>query len=191
MTTDKPRADFVLCPGDSIQIIYPAGIKLAQLKKIAANLQNETGMATEARRVRLDNEYNRAAIFMEPAGLEAKVDEAVRQLREVSNPRLPIGVGVLQVELLICPCGYTSTVHNAERNFRFVRGFEPEDNQAFMLRYYAAMQKLPVSTLLSESPKPPYIELMHSLENVLGGLGAHATMIEIKPQPDHRPCTHS
>jgi hypothetical protein len=113
---------------------------------------------------------------------------AMDTLKRVANPELPIAIRHIKVVLLICRCNYVSSVLDT---LEFYRGLGPQDVQAFRAGYIAGMRTMPVARLFSEESQPPYKPLTDGIETMLAELGARATVVEIAPRRDPRPCTHS
>lgn len=189
MEQARPRATHILIdePGRRVLAVYAKGVKPIDLEVVATRLEADTGVCSQARQDFLDDANEQIPAIMLQFRDGDDVARAMQRLKELANPELSVAISELRIELLICRCSYLST---RLANILFATGFGPEDDEAFMLRYWAAIKQLPVAQLFSDEPQPPYKRLMDGLEHLLAGLGAYVTHLIIQPRPDPGPCSH-
>jgi hypothetical protein len=168
--------------------VYPLGTAIVELELIATRFAALTGSRARSFMARLDNQGYGVPVIMIRASAAHSVEAALMRLKETLDPVLPVAIGSLVVELLLCRCGFVSS---RVVEIRFVVGFGPKDDEAFMLRYYEAIAKVPIGELLSREPRPPYRPLTEAIEKALANVGAFATALEIEIRRNSRRCTHS
>ncbi len=191
MPTKLPRARMIQgAPGRNVlYAIYDASVQQNDVVPAARRLSVLPGVRARAIQGSLDGPASPKVTVLEVTfGRGANVRQGTQLLKRLADPELPIAIGLLRMKLLICDCHYISSVLD---ELRFYTGLEPADSEAFTLRYYARLKVLPVAKLYSSQPHPPYNRLMEGIEAVLTGLGARATVLEVQPQRDLRPCTHA
>lgn len=184
-----PKAEYIILDqvNTVVLIVYTIGTNLADLRGVAKRLENQTGLLTQVLRTRIiHGAGTRPLIAVKTDDIE-NFESAMLQLKEIVKPKLPVAIGKLEIELLLCTCQYISTRQPVPL---FVEGFLPEDAESFMLNYYAAMQQLPVVDLLRQAPQPPYGKLRAGIVSMMSGLGASVSALELWTSPDTRPCTH-
>lgn len=168
--------------------VYPSNTPRANLMSIGQQLKRMTNAPVAVSRVALETSDGKQAmaLIMDVTRL-GKLDRALKAFKSLTNPLLPVALGVFSVEMLICGCGrYGSRVDD----YRFVIGFEPPDEEAFLLRYAAAIKRKPLGELLSIDPKPPYLKVAKAIEDALEEVGGFTTELQIRPL-NVGPCTHS
>ncbi len=185
-----PQAKFVQgVPGRNVMyIVYGDGVSEVNVRPVVRQLSALRGIQAMTRRGSMDDPAGPKVVVIELTIQQgANWDAAMELMRRLARPELPLSIGLIRVGLLICRCHYVSSRLD---KLEFYAGLGPSDVEAFKLRYYAAMQKVPVARLLSTEPQPPYKALTDGIEAVLAGLGARATQVHIAPRRDTRPCTH-
>jgi len=184
-----PRARMVQgAPGQSLlYVVYGAGVTEREVRPVVRQLSALRGVQAQTKRGSLDGDGPKVVVIELAIQPGANVEAAMELVKRLARPELPIAIGMFRFGLLICPCGYFSS--RLDR-LVFYRGLGPDDEEAFRLRYYAAISQLPVADLMNADPEPPYGRLVDGIETVLAGLGARATQVYIAPRPDTRPCTH-
>ncbi len=190
MTQEQLRAKHVVldAANNCVFVVYPQGADIVNLNVTAMSFQAETNVRARALQARLGSEAERSPVIMTQFVKGQNAESALSRLKEMTNPELPLAIGVLEIELLICSCRYASS---RLKRMVFVMGFGPDDEQAFRLRYLAAIKRLPVAALLSVGPHPPFRQLMDGLQDMLASLGAYPTELRLKPKPNPRQCKHS
>lgn len=190
MTSADLRAMHILVDtgSDRLFAVFDKGANLSRLQSVASALTAATGVQTKAIKARMNQEVVRTPVIYMQFGIGDDRQLAAEKLKEMTNPQLPIAIGALRVELLLCTCKYLST---RLADMQFVVGFSPEDDESFMLRYYAGMKRMPVAELFGSSPHPPYEHLMDAIVGMLKDAQAYATELIIQPRPDQRGCTHA
>lgn len=190
MTVRLPRAEFIQgIPGQSVlYVIYGRGVGEDEVRPVVRQLSALRGIQARAIRGSVDDPHGPRVVVVEVTIQQsANRDEAMAMLKRLANPELPVAIRLLRMELLICRCDYLSSRLAA---LQFYPGLGPDDVEAFRLRYFAALQQVPVAQLFSAEPQPPYRLLTDGIETVLAGLGARATEVVVAPGRDLRPCTH-
>lgn len=189
MARTLPRADFVQSSPDgrALYAVYPSGVLPSEVGSVVAQLNALRGVTARAIRGALIPSAPRVTAVELTVSQRADRAYALRLMKRLTNPQLPIAIFELGFGVLVCTCNYISSTI---KRLQFVQGFEPDDDEAFRLRFYAALRRLPVVWLYGSEPRPPYAALTDALEAMLVELGARATIIEIMPQRDSRPCTH-
>jgi hypothetical protein len=185
-----PPAKFVQgVPGRNVlYVVYGVGVGENEVRPVVRQLSALRGVQARTVRGSLDDPRGPKTVVIElTIQPGANRVEVMGLLKRLARPELPIAIDLIRVGLLICRCDYLST--RLDR-LEFYSGLGPPDVEAFRLRYYAAMQALPVARLFSDEPQPPYKLLTDGIEAALAGLGARATQVYIAPRRDTRPCTH-
>lgn len=185
-----PQAKFVQgVPGRNVMyIVYGDGVSEDNVRPVVSQLSALRGIQAMARRGSMDDPNGPKVVVIELTIQQgANRDAAMELVRRLARPEFPLSIGLIRVGVLICPCRYVSS--RLDR-LVFYAGLGPSDVEGFKLRYYAAMQKVPVAELLSAMPQPPYRPLTDGIEAVLAGLGARATQVHIAPRRDSRRCAH-
>lgn len=192
MATRLPRADYVLLDNENgarLVAIYPANVQPDAVRPAAVQLDALAGVKARVVTGAVDDPAGPRLVMLEMT-IESQTSlvAAVRLFKKLTDPTAPITLTEFRLSLLLCDCGYVSSRIDA---LQFVNGFDPTDDEAFMLRVFAGLKEIPMATLLAESvDDPDYTPIMNALELMLGTLGAHASAIHLTPQPDPRPCTH-
>lgn len=169
-------------------IVYGVGVDESEVRPVVRRLSALRGIQAQALRGSVDATGPRVVVIELTIQQSANVEAAMALVKRLARPALPIAIRTLGFGLLICRCGYLSSKID---NLAFYRGLGPDDDEAFRLRFYAAIKDVPVAKLVSADPRPPYGQLADGIEAVLAGLGARATEVLIVPRRDTRPCTHS
>ncbi len=189
MARPKVQAHHIIMDSTNKRLFasYPRGTALVDLELIAANFAAQTGLRARALLARQDNQAHETPVIVVRVATTGDVEPALKTFKEMTDPTLPVAIWSLVIDVLLCQCNAVST---RAKDMRFVPGFRPEDEEAFGLRYYAAMQQVPVGQILSQDPHPPYRQLKNAIEDALESIGAYATAQVIVPGPDYRRCTH-
>lgn len=187
-----PRARFILVDPSEPRLyaVYPPEVNPRAVLPVAQQLSALPGVSAGVVRAPYGSgAHSKAATTV---CLEVRSPDgrrlALQKFKALTNPRLPVAIAVLQVQLLFCSCNYLSSRLG---DIQFVTGFGPDDDEAFMLRYYAAIKRLKLAELFSRQPHPPYSPVTSALKSMLASLGAFATQIYVQPLPDPNPCTHN
>lgn len=171
-----------------LYVVYGVGVGEDEVRPVVRQLSALRGIQARTLRGSLDDPRGPKTVVIElTIQSGANRAEAMGLLKRLARPELPVAIDLIRVGLLICRCRYISS--RLDR-LEFYSGLGPPDLEAFGLRYYAAIQELPVARLFSDEPQPPYKLLTDGIEAVLAGLGARATQVHIAPRRDTRPCTH-
>lgn len=190
MARTLPRADFVQSDptGHVLYAIYPPEVSRNDVRSVAAQLSALRGVTARATQGALDDPSSPPVTVVEVTlGSAADRTYALWLAKRLTNPQLPIGIYELRFGVLICKCNYISSTVDG---VRFIQGFEPDDTEAFQLRFYAALRRQPIAWLFGSEPTPPYAALSGALEVVLAELGARSTILGVAPRRDPRPCKH-
>ncbi len=190
MTSKLPRARLIQgIPGqDVLYVVYGNGVQPEEVQPVVRQMSVLRGVRARVIMGSLDDPAGkRVAVVIVAFQLGVNRREAMSLLKRLTNPELPVAISLIRVILLMCHCNYISS---GLGELRFYPGLGPDDLEAFKARYYAGMRELPVARLFSDEPRPPYSLLTDGIEAVLDRIGARATMLEIQPRPDRRPCTH-
>jgi hypothetical protein len=110
-----------------------------------------------------------------------------RMFKQLTQPKLSIGMGTLRLELTFCAC---RRLELRVKALSFIFGFEPEDLEAFQLWFLAGLQKFPLTKLVNADPQPPFIRLAIEVERLLISLGAATTDFSITHKLEET-CTHT
>ena len=187
----SPRAKMIQGqPGSSqLFVVYGRGVQPREVAPVVSAMDALPGIQARTVMGAMDDPTGpKVVVVLLTIAPGTDIVGAMRTLKRLANPELPIAIRHIRVVLLICRCNYISS---ALDTLEFYRGLGPDDLEAFRAGYIAGMRAMPVAQLFSEQPQPPYGPLMGSIETMLAGLGARATMVEIAPRRDPAPCTHS
>lgn len=190
MTTRLPQARLIQGhPTQNVlHVVYDYGVQLAEVRPVVRHMSALDHIQARALMGSMGDPRGPKSVVVQIAIRQgANLPEAMRLLKLLTRPRLPVAIRLIQVGLLICHCKCLSPTLGA---LEFYVGLGPDDMDAFRRGYVVGMTQLPVARLFSEEPQPPYRLLTEGIEAVLAGIGARATMIEVLPRRDTRPCTH-
>lgn len=190
MTTRLPQARLIQGhpTQNLLHVVYDYGVQLAEVRPVVRQMSALEHIQARAVMGSMDDPQGPKSVVVQIAIHQgANLPAAMRLLKLLTRPRLPVAIKLIKVGVLICRCNYLSTTLGA---LEFYVGLGPDDMDAFRRGYVASMMQLPVARLFSGEPQPPYKLLTDGIEAVLAGLGARATMVKVLPRRDTRPCTH-
>jgi hypothetical protein len=138
-----------------------------------ANIHAEVAIITISTKGGARPEYDVAAVHLNYIGAsQAEFNQSRIVFRQITQPELPIAIGILLIKLSFCICGMFEL--EIER-LDFIVGFEPASIENFQFWLFTGIDALPLSELLGKVPTPPFTQLVSAVENVLYSLGAFAT----------------
>jgi hypothetical protein len=183
------RAKYVVHEqGERLLAVYGDDVKRNELKHVVDRLRALPGVQANATRVAFGrpDAPPTTVIWMGVLPMFNR-HRAMQLLKELTDPEQPIAIARINLYFRWCSCGHLS--HSGDMSF--IPSFEPEDEEAFKLRFFAAIQRLDIDTLWKAEPRAPYTPLMDAVAEALAELGAHATDFYFKPESKPQPCTHN
>lgn len=185
------RAKYILRqPHESaVYAIYGTDARREDLEPLLFAFKHIPGTEAMVRRVTVDDGSQQVFALQLAVNPLYNRRASMLKLKELAEPELPIALGHITVDLMFCTCHYFSTKFNGE----FLEGFEPEDKEAFWLRFYAEVAKFHADQFIDDPEQgfvEPYDAAAELVTTALAHVGAFASSMLIQPGPDPRPCTH-
>jgi len=178
--------------GGWVVAVYPASVsrqELQELSLLAARLQSQTGIRARAAMTRLADWPTPLPAVLVKRSSGTKFTDAMAKLKKWTNPKFPIAIQAMDVELLSCRCG---AMRPSVAAIEFLHGLGALDERKFKASVTSWLKRCPLVELVERCPTPPYQLVLAEVQTALTTVGAYASASALRIQctPETRACKH-